>query len=96
MASGFASVLPAKILRSSTFKLALIAIGIFGIVALALIGYVYWSTTSYVRHQTDHAIAAEQFLLKATYERGGRDGLVSAVTKGVADKGQVTVEVAHA
>lgn len=79
-------MLLAKTLRSSTFKLALIAIGIFGIVVFALIGYVYWSTTSYVRDQTDRAIAAEQLLLKAAYQRDGRDGLVSAVSDGVADK----------
>jgi signal transduction histidine kinase len=81
VASGSVSVLLAKTLRSSTFKLALIAIGVFGIVVFALIGYLYWSTTSYARYQSDRAIAAEQLLLRAAYEIGGRDGLVSAITR---------------
>jgi hypothetical protein len=41
-------VLLAETLRSSTLKLALLAIGLFGSVMFALIGYVYWSTASYV------------------------------------------------
>ena len=45
--SGIVSVLLAKTLRSSTFKLALICIGIFGATVVALFGYVYWSTASY-------------------------------------------------
>src|SRR5206468_6924302 len=51
-ASGFVSVLLAKTPRSSTFKLALIWIGIFGALVLALLSYVYWSTATYVRHRS--------------------------------------------
>ena len=56
-------VLLAKTLRSSTFKLALICIGIFGTVVLVLFGYVYWSSASYIRSQSDHAIAAERAIM---------------------------------
>jgi hypothetical protein len=41
--------------RSSTFKLALFCIVIFGAALLALFGYVYWSTASYVRGRSDQA-----------------------------------------
>jgi signal transduction histidine kinase len=56
--SDIVSALLTKTLRSSTFKLALICIAIFGAVVFALIGYVYWSTASYVRSQADlvHAV----------------------------------------
>jgi signal transduction histidine kinase len=53
--SGIVSALLTKTLRSSTFKLALICIAIFGAVVFALIGYVYWSSVSYVRGQSDLA-----------------------------------------
>jgi signal transduction histidine kinase len=78
-------VLLAETLRSSTLKLALVAIGVFGSVMFALIGYVYWSTASYVRSRSDHAIAAEQSILKEAYERSGRDGLLATISQRMAD-----------
>ena len=51
-------MLLAKTLRSSTFGLALLLIGIFGAAVIALLSYVYWSTASYVRSRADHAITA--------------------------------------
>jgi signal transduction histidine kinase len=42
-------VLLAKTLSSSTFRLALIAIGIFGLIVGAMIAYVYLGTLAYVR-----------------------------------------------
>jgi signal transduction histidine kinase len=85
VASDFVSVLLAETLRSSTLKVALFAIGVFGCVMFALIGYVYWSTTSYVRSRSDRAIAAEQIILKQVYERSGRDGLVTTIAQRIAD-----------
>jgi signal transduction histidine kinase len=77
-------VLLAKTVRSSTLKLALISIGIFGALVFALLGYVYWSTVSFVRAQTDRAIAAEQAVLQKSYAGGGRVGLVSEIAQRVA------------
>jgi signal transduction histidine kinase len=79
------SVLLAETLRSSTLKLALLAIGLFGTVMFALIGYLYWSTVSYVRSRSDLAIAAEQIALKESFERGGSDGLLAAIAQRIAD-----------
>jgi hypothetical protein len=53
-------VLPAKTLTSSTFKLALIAIETFGVIASANFGWVYLSTSSYVRGRTDRAIMTDE------------------------------------
>jgi signal transduction histidine kinase len=78
-------VLLAETLRSSTLKLALLAIGLFGSVMFALIGYVYWSTASYVRSRSDRAIAAEQIVLKEAYERSGRDGLMATISQRIGD-----------
>jgi len=78
-------VLLAKTLRSSTLKLALISIGIFGAAVFALFSYVYWSTASYVRSRSDHAITAEHVVLQRAYDSGGRVGLTTAIEQRFAD-----------
>jgi signal transduction histidine kinase len=79
-------VLLAKTLTSTTFKLALIAIGTFGLVASAILGYVYLSTASYVRSRSDRAIQIESSDLRRTYERSGRDGLIDAIRRRTVDE----------
>jgi signal transduction histidine kinase len=79
-------VLLAKTLRSSTFKLALISIAIFGAVVLALFGYLYWSTASYMRSRSDHAITLELAILQKAYARAGRSGLISTIAQRLADQ----------
>ncbi|KJC60285.1 hypothetical protein UP10_13010 [Bradyrhizobium sp. LTSPM299] len=80
-------MLLAKTLRSSTFRLALIAIGTFGLIASAIFAYVYWSTASYVRSRADRTIMAEQAGLRDVYTRSGRDALIALIGQRVADKG---------
>jgi signal transduction histidine kinase len=80
------SVLLAKTLRSSTFKLALISIGIFGAVVVALFGYVYWSTASYVRSRSDHAISKELAILQKAYASAGRSGLITTIAQRLAEE----------
>jgi signal transduction histidine kinase len=78
-------VLLAKTFRSSTLKLALISIGIFGAVVCALFGYVYWSTATYVLSRSDRAIAAEHAILQKAYDSAGRGGLIGAIEQHIAD-----------
>ncbi|MBO0751142.1 MAG: HAMP domain-containing histidine kinase [Bradyrhizobiaceae bacterium] len=85
-ASGFASVLLTKTLRSSTLRLALICIGVFGTVVCLLFAYVYWSTASYLRSRSDHAIAAERAFLRHAYDDAGRQGLIKAIGQRVAEQ----------
>ncbi len=79
-------MLLAKTLTSSTFRLALIAIGTFGVIASAIFSYVYLSTASYVRSRSDRAIMADYSSLQTTYERSGRDGLVALIEQRIADR----------
>jgi signal transduction histidine kinase len=79
-------VLLAKTLTSSTFKLALIAIGTFGVIVSAIFSYVYLSTSSYVRSRSDRAIITEYSSLQGAYERSGRDGLIAVIQQRIADK----------
>ena len=78
-------MLLAKTLRSSTFKIALIAIGMFGVIVSAIFSYVYLSTASYVRDRSDRAIMAELAVLQSAYQRSGRDGLIALVQQRIAD-----------
>jgi signal transduction histidine kinase len=79
-------VLLAKTLTSSTFKLALIAIGTFGVIVSAIFGYVYLSTSNYVRSRSDRAIMAEYMNLRGVYERSGREGLIGLIRQRTSDK----------
>jgi signal transduction histidine kinase len=79
-------VLLTKTLRSSTLRLALICIGLFGTVVCALFSYVYWSTASYVRSRSDYAIAAEQAILRKAYDGTGREGLIRVMARRIADE----------
>jgi signal transduction histidine kinase len=79
-------VLLAKTLTSSTFKLALIAIGTFGLIVSVIFSYVYLSTSSYVRSRSDRAIMTEYLSLHDAYQRSGRDGLVALIKEQIADK----------
>jgi len=65
---------------------ALICIVVFGAVVIALFSYVYLSTASYVLNRSDRAIETDRAVLMAAYENGGRDGLITAIDKFVADK----------
>nr|WP_249137092.1 HAMP domain-containing sensor histidine kinase [Bradyrhizobium tropiciagri] len=76
----------AKTLGSSTFRLALIAIGVFGLIVSAIFAYVYWSTLSYVRDRSDRAIMIEQASLDEAYARSGRGGLTALIAQRVVDK----------
>jgi signal transduction histidine kinase len=80
-------VLLAKTLASSTFKLALIAIGTFGVIVSVIFSYVYLSTSSYVRSRSDRAIMTEYLGLQGAYERSGRDGLIALIQQRIVDKG---------
>ena len=78
-------MLLAKTLTSSTFKIALIAIGTFGVIVSAIFSYVYLSTASYVRGRSDRTIMTEQAVLQDAYRRSGRDGLIALVQQRIAD-----------
>jgi signal transduction histidine kinase len=80
-------VLLAKTLTSSTFKLALIAIGTFGVIVSVLFAYVYLSTISYARSRSDRAIMAEYTHLRDAYQRAGREGVVDAIRRRMTYRG---------
>jgi signal transduction histidine kinase len=80
-------VLLTKTLTSSTFRLALIAIGTFGLIASAIFSYVYLSTSSYVRGRSDRAIMTDYVSLQGAYAQSGREGLAALIEQRIADRG---------
>jgi signal transduction histidine kinase len=85
VALDFVSVLLVKTFRSSTLKLALISIGIFGVAVCALFAYVYWSTATYVLGRSDRSIAAEHAILRKVYDSAGRGALIAAIEQHMVD-----------
>jgi signal transduction histidine kinase len=86
VASGFVFVLLSKTVRSSsTLKLAFIYVIAFCAAIFGLLGYVYWSTVSYLYEISDRTISAEGDLLTKAYETGGRDGLIAQIDRRASD-----------
>ena len=48
-----------RLLRTSSFRLALVYAGLTGISFLVLFGVIFWSTTQFMRHQIDDSVASE-------------------------------------
>jgi signal transduction histidine kinase len=68
-----------KSLKSSTFKVALACITLFGAMVLALFSYVYLATDDYVINRSDQAINADRMDLIHIYSDKGSPGLVHAI-----------------
>src|SRR6185436_10516298 len=80
-ASGFVSVLLTRTLTSSTFRLALICIGVFSGTVFALLGYVYWATTSYVHGRSDRAISADRAWLVQADDQAGSGAVANLINQ---------------
>jgi signal transduction histidine kinase len=79
-------VLLSKTVRSSsTLKLAFIYVIAFCAAIFGLLGYVYWSTVTYLHKISDRAISTESELLTKAYEAGGRDALITFINRRLND-----------
>ena len=72
---------PVELLRTSTFRLALLYMALFAGSALLLLGFIYWSTVAFMANQTDATIEAEITGLAEQYRARGLNGLVGTITK---------------
>ncbi len=68
------------ILKSSSFRVALLYMALMGTSMVALLGFIHWSTAGYMARQLDATIEAEVQGLAEQYRNSGLVGLVSAVT----------------
>jgi len=72
-------VYPKKLLRSAALRLALGYGALFGLSALVLLGFIYWSTASYMEQQADETIEAEIVGLDERYRLTGLTGLTASI-----------------
>jgi signal transduction histidine kinase len=78
-------VSPARFLRSSTARLALLYLVLFSASVMVLLGFLYWSTAGFMSRQTDATIDAEITGLAEQYSQFGTVGLVRAVKRRTAE-----------
>jgi signal transduction histidine kinase len=71
----------AKLLRTSTFRLAALYLILFALSVSALLGYVYWNTTVLLERQTDETIRAEVQALADQYRLRGLRGIIDTVQR---------------
>ena len=74
-----------RLLKTSTFQLAAVYMGLFAVSALVMLAFVYWSTIGYMSSQTDSTIEAEIKGLADTYRRGGLKSLAGLVNERMAN-----------
>ncbi len=67
--------------KSSTFRLALVYMALFGSSVLFLLGFIYWSTAAYMARQADETIQAEIAGLAERYRSDGLTGLSSVIAR---------------
>jgi signal transduction histidine kinase len=67
------------VLRSATFRLALLYAVVFGGSVLLVLGFVYWSTAAYMARQADQTIEAEIGSFAERYRTSGLGGLTALI-----------------
>jgi len=68
-----------KLLGSSTFRLALLYLGLFAASVLILLAFIYWSTIAFMSDQVDTTIDTEIVGLSEQYRERGLNGLVRTI-----------------
>lgn len=69
----------ARLLRSATFRLALLYMLIFGGSVAVLLGFIYWATVGVLSEQVDETIQADIKGLAEQYERRGTRGIAAII-----------------
>ena len=77
----------AKILRTSTFRLAAIYLLVFALSVGAILAYVFWNTAGLLARQTDATIRAEVQALADQYRILGLPGIVDTIQRRSSERG---------
>jgi signal transduction histidine kinase len=73
------SVRAIRLLRSATFRLALVYAVVFGVSVALILGFIYWSTAAYMLRQADQTIEAEIGSFAERYRVSGLGGLTALI-----------------
>ncbi|HYM31332.1 MAG TPA: HAMP domain-containing sensor histidine kinase [Candidatus Cybelea sp.] len=65
--------------RTSVFRVAMAYMGLFALSGVALVGFIYWTTTAVIDSQADATVDAEIVGLVEQYQRDGIDGLARSI-----------------
>ena len=68
-----------RFLRTTTFRVALLYLGLFLASVLVILGMIYWFTAGFIERQTNETIAAEIAGLHEQYRARGLPGLVQVI-----------------
>ncbi len=79
------SGLLSKTIRSTTFKLALALIVVFGTIVVAFLGYIYISAVVEMQSEFDRALAADRRSVEIAFQRAGRAGAVAEIQRHLSD-----------
>lgn len=72
-------MLRGRFLRTSTFRLTLAYVGLFGVSVLLVLGFITWSTAQSISRQVDDAISAEIDALTQRHRLGGLEALIERI-----------------
>lgn len=72
-------MLRGRFLRTSTFRLTLAYVGLFGVSVLALLAFIYWQTAQSISRQVDDTVTAEVDALTQHYRLEGLPGLIDLI-----------------
>ena len=81
MVSAIASVFRARLLRTSSFRLALLYVGLFSASVLILFAVIYFSTAGYMARQLDAAVSGELSDLREEMRVGGLNHLAEMISE---------------
>jgi signal transduction histidine kinase len=74
-------VILTRLLRTSSFRLAVMYMVLFSLSVLVLLGFIYWTTAGFMERQTDETINAEIQGLHERYKLLGLAGLVLVINE---------------
>ncbi len=74
-----------KTLRSSTFRLALLCIAIFGLILFAFLIYILDTSTKFGIEQSDAVLNGDLQILHETYDELGQEGLTGKISRNAND-----------
>lgn len=73
-----------RLLRTTTFRIALTHLAFFAGSVVVLFGFVYSTTAGYMAQQLDDAIESDILSLAEQYRQGGLDGLAASIRQRIA------------
>ena len=77
----------ARLFRTSTFRLSLLYVGLFGASVLVLLAFIYWTTIRVIDSQTSDTIEAEVRGLAEQYRARGMGQLIAVIEERSGDYG---------